>query len=404
MEIGPIIKALLRNKTGAILIALQIAFTMTVVVNAWFMIGERLGLIDRPSGMVEADMFYVTSTGFTDDFNIKTSTDEDLRALRELPGVIDAVGINAIPLSGGGWSMSLRVEPGDDTQTWGVAIYMVDESGIDTLGVNLIHGENFSPTDIEWRDIGQTSWPDKVIVTQAMAQAMFPDRALADVIGATAYIANTEPVTIVGILERLQAPWTGWEQLEQSMLVPQKTAFNSARYMVRTEPGRRDELMPIVEDTLARINDDRLLRNMRTMTETRERSYALDAGLANILVVVMVVLVAITGIGILGLASFSVRRRTKQIGVRRALGATQGDIMRYFLIENACISSAGVVLGAVMTIALNIWLVSAMGFPKIDWIAVPVGMLALLVIGQLSVIAPARRACAVSPAVATRTV
>ena len=404
MEFGPIMRALSRNKTGAVLIALQIAFTMTVVVNAWFMIGERLGLIDRPSGLVEADMFYVTSTGFTDDFNVKTTIDDDLRTLRQLPGVVDVVTMNAIPLSGGGWSMSLRIEPGDDTQSWPVAVYMVDEHGVNTLGSQLIVGENFSPTDVEWREMTQASWPDKVVISKAMAQAMFPDTSLSQVIGTTVYISNDEPVTISGIIDQLQAPWSGWDSVEQTMLVPQKIAFSSVRYMVRTEPGRRDELMPVVEETLSRTNDGRLVRNMQTMTETRERSYSLDKGLANILVVVMVVLVLITGVGILGLASFSVRRRTKQIGVRRALGASQSDIMRYFLTENACISLAGVMLGAGMTVVLNVWLVGAMGFPKIHWIAVPLGMLALVLIGQLSVIGPARRACAVSPAVATRTV
>ena len=99
MALGPILRSLARNRTGAILIALQIAFTMTVVVNAWFMIGERLGMIDRPSGLLEADMFYVTSTGFADDFNVKVSIDNDLRALRALPGVADVVTMNAIPLS-----------------------------------------------------------------------------------------------------------------------------------------------------------------------------------------------------------------------------------------------------------------------------------------------------------------
>ena len=63
MEIGPILRAMTRNKIGAILIALQIAFTMTVVVNAYFMIEERLRLMDRPSGVVEDQLFHISSRG-----------------------------------------------------------------------------------------------------------------------------------------------------------------------------------------------------------------------------------------------------------------------------------------------------------------------------------------------------
>jgi len=250
VEIAPILRALSRNKTGAILIALQIAFTMTVVVNAWYMVGERVGMIDRPSGLIEEDIFYVSSTGFADDINIKVTIEEDLLALRSLPGVVDAVTINAIPLSGGGWSMGLRVEAGDDTQSWPVAVYMVDQHGVNTLGLDVVAGDNFGISDVEWREPGQTSWPDKIVISQAMAQAMFPDANLADVVGRTVFISNDEPVTINGIVEKLQAPWSGWNSVEQSMLVPQKIAFSSVRYMVRTEAGRLDELIPKVEETL----------------------------------------------------------------------------------------------------------------------------------------------------------
>ena len=112
----------------------------------------------------------------------------------------------------------------------------------------------------------------------------------------------------------------------------------------------------------------------------------------------------ITGLGIVGLASFSVNRRTKQIGTRRALGATKRDILRYFLVENFVITTFGVVLGGAMTIGFNVWLTEAMSLPKIDLYYVPIGMGVLWIIGQLAVLGPARRACAVPPAVATRTV
>ncbi|MEM7004037.1 MAG: FtsX-like permease family protein, partial [Pseudomonadota bacterium] len=144
--------------------------------------------------------------------------------------------------------------------------------------------------------------------------------------------------------------------------------------------------------------------NLSSMQEHRERSYALDSGLANILIYVIVFLVVITSVGILGLASFSVSRRTKQIGIRRALGATRTDVLRYFLLENLLITSVGVLLGAALTVALNIALVDALNFPKIHWASVPIGMLVLLLLGQLAVLGPARRASNIAPAVATRTV
>lgn len=403
-ELGPILRAALRNKTGAILIALQIAFTMTVVVNSWFMISERLGLIDRPSGLIEDELFHLRSIGFGNNFDPQSSVEEDLDLLRRTPGVVDAIQINAIPLSGGGWSSGLRVEAGEDTQSWSAAMYMVDDHGINTLGLTLVAGRNFAPGEIMWRTANSNDWPPLAIVTLALAESMFPDLAPAEVVGKTVYIANTEPVQVVGVLERLQAPWVQWDSLEQAVLMPQKVAFESVRYMIRTTAGQREAMMPVIEETLASANSQRIVRDLESMAETREGTYALDKGLSNLLVVVMVVLVVITAVGVLGLASFSVKRRTKQIGTRRALGASRGDILRYFLVENLFITGAGVVLGACMTIGFNVLLVDAMSFPKIHPLSVPIGMLALLVVGQLAVLGPARRACLVSPAVATRTI
>ena len=111
----------------------------------------------------------------------------------------------------------------------------------------------------------------------------------------------------------------------------------------------------------------------------------LDSGLAKILGVIMAMLVLITSLGIVGSASFSVRR-TKQIGTRMALGAKKRDMLRYFLVENFVITSLGVLLGAVMTVGFNVWLVEALNFPKIDWLYVPIGMIALWLIGLAAVL------------------
>jgi putative ABC transport system permease protein len=395
---------MLRNKIGALLIALQIAFTLIVCVNSFAMIEDRLALIDRPSGLVEDALFHLASTGIGADFNALVEGADDLRMLRSTPGIVNAVQLNAIPLSGSGWSMGLQVQPGDDIEGESVAVYMVDEQGINTFGVELIAGANFVAAEVGVRSIADSDWPQQVILTAATVEALFPELPIEAVVGKTVYIANHEPMTIKGVIRHLQAPWNGANFVAQSILVPQRLDFVSSQYMVRTEPGRRDEMIPLVEAALAQRLEARLLQNVRSMAETRERSYAVDNGLARVLQFVMAVLLLITGCGILGLASFSVRRRTKQIGTRRALGATSGDILRYFLVENFLITAGGVVLGAILTVLANVWLVETLGFPKLNWLYLPIGMLGLLLIGQLAAFGPARRAGRISPALATRTV
>jgi len=403
MEIGPIWRAMMRNKTGAILIALQIAVTMAIMVNAVSIMQEKSRMMSRPSGLDEHNIFSILSQGFTKDFNERVTIEEDLAALRAMPGIVNAIQTNSVPLSGSGWGMGLQTEPGAEIDATGVGLYFVDEHGLDTYGVNLVAGENFSATDIAWRERGATNWPDKTIITLAMAEALFPDDPQS-ALGKTVYIDDNQPMTITGIVEKMQGTWPGWDGFERVMLVPTHTLFNATNYIIRTEPGMRDELMPQVEDLLAERNKGRIIRRMRSMDEVRERAYRSESSMIKILTFTIVLLISVTSLGIVGLASFSVNRRTKQIGTRRALGASKVAILRYFMTENFIISLVGVVIGAALTIGLNIIMIETFSLTRIAWYMVPVAMLMLLAVGQVAVLGPARKASSVPPAVATRTV
>ncbi len=231
---------------------------------------------------------------------------------------------------------------------------------------------------------------------------MFPDEE-GSFVGKTVYINDNDPIKIIGVVDRLQAPWKGWTGVEQSMLVPQRRE-GSDRYVIRTEPGMRDQLMPEIEEMLATRSDDRIIRSVSTMEETRKRAYVGDAAMIKLLTFIIILLTTITGLGIVGLASFSVTRRTRQIGIRRALGATQPAIVRYFMIENFIVSGVGIVAGAILAIALNIFMVQTFSVTPMAWYVIPAAMLVLWLVGQAAVAGPARRASNVSPAIATRSI
>jgi putative ABC transport system permease protein len=393
----------MRSKTSVLLIALQIAVTMAIMANAIAIIQERSRLMDRPSGVDEDNIFYLTSTGFAPDFDARSAITEDLDALRNTPGVVDAISTNTVPLHGGGWSSEIGLEPGSDSETTDFAIYFSDEHGIDTFGVDLIAGRNFLPTDAYWQDFDVDRWAGAGMITRAGAEALFPDDP-DSALGKTVYINDDAPITIVAIIDVMQAAWKSWSGVERSMIVPQIRPENSTRYVIRTEAGRRDELMPAIEDMLANTNKGRIIRGMRTMTDARKRSYAGDAAMIKLLVFIVSVLTAITSLGIVGLASFSVTRRRKQIGTRRALGATRLAILRYFMLENFMVSSVGVVAGGILAVALNIWMVQTFDLTRIAWYIIPSAMLVLWLVGQAAVYGPARRASLVPPAIATRAV
>ena len=402
MEFGPIWRAILKNKAGFVLIALQIAVTMTIMVNAIAIMQERKDSISRESGLDEANTFALASVTFNADADMKTLIAEDLDLLRNLPGVRNAVASNSFPLRQGGWSMGLQLEPGNmDSDSVGTAIYFVDEHGVDTFDLSIIDGENFTPNQVRWNDPEDNTWPAVAIITEALAKEMFPD-VEGSVVGKTVYVNDNDPVNIIGVVDRMQAPWESWTGVERSMLVPERRVGEFQRYIIRTEPGYRDTLMPQVEELLANSNSDRIIRDVTTMDQVRKLAYLGDVAMVKILTFVVILLTAITGLGIVGLASFNVSRRTRQIGIRRALGATKPAIVRYFMVENFIVSSFGIFIGGLLAVALNIAMVEAFSLQPLSWYVIPLGMIALWIVGQAAVAGPARKASNISPAIATR--
>ncbi len=404
MDIGPIWRAMLRNKAGFVLIALQIAVTLTIIVNAFGIIQERSTRLARPSGIDEANTFAFASVLFTDyeREQRKALIDEDLDLIRNTPGVINAVASNSFPLRQGGWSMGVALEPGNQgPESVGTAIYFVDEHGVETFDVDVIDGKNFTPEQVAWSIENVNTWPAYGIITEALGKEMWPDDA-GSYVGKTMYINDTDPVNIVGVVDTLQAPWESWTGVERSMLVPQRRPSEFVRYIVRAEPGMRDRLMPEIEAMLAASNTDRIIRDMTTMDQVRKLAYVADAALIKILGFIVLLLTIITSLGIVGLASFNVSRRTRQIGIRRALGATKPAIVRYFMIENSIVSAIGLIAGSALAIGLNIAMVEAFSLEPLAWYVIPAGVIALWAVGQLAVAGPARRASNITPAIATR--
>lgn len=407
MEFGPIWRSTLRNAFGPLLIALQIALTLAVIANAVFVIEQRLAKVNRPTGLDVDNIMTVVSRGFGDDFDIQGTVRRDLEALRAIDGVRAATFMQATPLSGSGWGTMLAASAEKDAPRVSLSQYFVDHSAVQALGLQLESGRDFTAEDVRYPQPFQPSGAYQVLLTRAVLDALFPEGAG---VGATVYNELGTPFYVVGVIEHMQGPWgadtSSWArgQFGHVMFRPFLLPNAETTYAVRAEPGRRDEVMAKVEETLTGSDARRVVKDLRPLAEVKAQNYATDQGMAVLLIAVAALMVAVTAVGIVGLASFNVRRRTKQIGTRRAVGARRRDIVRYFLVENWMVTSAGVVLGAALALGMNYWLATTFDLPRIGAWYVPAGMLALWLLGLLAVAGPARRAAAVSPAVATRTV
>ena len=403
MDIRPIFSALLRNKAGAILVSLQIAITLAIVVNAVFLVKQRIDTVSRSTDMDEQNMFSVRVTGFGKDFNFETMVREDMPMLRKLPGVVAVTPSPQVPLSGSGSSNMFYSQPNEKGNKEPIAYYGADEQAVEALGIKLASGKPFAPEDIEYREKDSQAPPKsgKVIVSNAFASKLFPNQ---NALGKTIYDSQSQPVTIVGVIEHMQGSWVGWKKVDHVMLQPQVGPGPTTQYLVRAAPGEIDRVMADVEVALKKAFNNRVVGKFHKLGDMKRRSYSSDTLIAMILGVVTTLVVIFSALGIFGLATFNVNTRIRQIGTRRAIGARKLDIVRYFMVENWMVTTAGVVVGCVLALIGGYVLSTQYGLDRLDLYYLVGGVAGLWMVGQLSAWQPSRKAAKVSPAMATRNV
>ncbi|HEU5134455.1 MAG TPA: FtsX-like permease family protein [Steroidobacteraceae bacterium] len=403
MGLRPILSSLMRNGAGALLVAIQIALTLAIVVNAVFVTSERITKMGRPSGIDDQNMFALPVTGFEKNFDFFAMVRADMAMLRDMPGVVDAMPSNHIPLSGGGSSTQFYSLPDKKGEKSPVAYYVTDEHAVNTLGVKLADGKNFGATDVEYRPKDVQGFPGTAVVTRAFAEVMFP-KDKDNLVGKTMYDDQSKPIVIAGIIEQMHGAWVGWDKLDRVMLSPVVGPGPGIRYIVRTEPGKLDAVMAEVEAALRKRDPNRVVGKLRTVKNYKQSSYASDSLTAVTLSVVTGLVLVFSALGIFGLATFNVNTRTRQIGTRRAVGARRRDIVSYFMAENWLITTLGVVVGCGLALAVGFWLSNQFALPRLNLYFLVGGVAGLWALGQLAAWQPALRAAKVSPAMATRSV
>jgi len=172
---------------------------------------------------------------------------------------------------------------------------------------------------------------------------------------------------------------------------------------VRARPEAVADLYKDVEKKLLASHEGRLVE-VKTLHEIKMKTYAENTGMMKLIAGVIVLLFSVTSLGIVGLTSFSVTQRYRQIGTRRALGATRAAILRYFLVENWVVTGIGLTLGMALSFGLNKLLVAVADAPVLEWGLLASSLALFWLVGLTAALLPAMRGMKVSPVVATRTV
>jgi putative ABC transport system permease protein len=405
MQFRPIISAMRRNKVGAVLIAVQMAITLAILCNALFIVQQRLAMSKRPTGVDEANVVVLDNQWVGNPPDQVARQQADLAALRSLPGVQNAFATNSVPLTDGGSSTGINLHPDQKTATASAALYFGDEHAIAGLGLKLIAGRNFNSDEVVDK-IGYTDIkpPAAVIITKGLADKLFPN---ANAVGQSIY-DEKDQVPIVGVVDRLQVPWvsaSGFANtfIDNSIILPFRfVSPYPILYVVHAQPGQAAAVIQAAPKKLFDISRSRVIGKVRAMTTLRTEIYKNDKGLAVILAVVCAALLAVTAFGIVGLTSYWVAQRRRQIGIRRALGATRNAIIQYFQTENLLIAGAGAAIGVALAVSLNLWMVNAFAMQRLNTGYTLFGAVVVMLLGQAAVLWPALKAASIPPALATR--
>jgi putative ABC transport system permease protein len=402
MHIAPIVSALRRHRLATVLIALEIALACAVLCNACFLIAYRVEQMHIHSGVDEASLAQI-KLDCSDECNESDLNARVLSALGQVPGVQSVSIISAVPFGEHVGTAGISLDAANQKHGGVVEFYTGGPGSFQALGLKLVQGilpkgddyqplQDFIPADASvWvtRDLAEHLWPG----ASPLGQEFWMDRFHYRVAGVIAELAR--PAGGEG----------GPSTRQWSVFVPGTPGKHLAgNYLIRAQPNQlprvlRDARAAAVKAAPEAVLD---LEQSRTIGDLRNSYFEQDVAMTRILVGVIAALLLVTALGIVGLASFWVAQRRKQIGVRRALGATRVDILRYFQTENFLIVSMGVMLGMVLAYGLNLWLMLSYELPRLPIYYLPVGVLVLWLLGQLAVLAPARRAAAVPPVVATR--
>ncbi|MBV8603744.1 MAG: ABC transporter permease [Pelomonas sp.] len=409
MDLLPILHTLKRHKTAAGLIVVQIALTCAIVCNALFLVSQRVEAINAPTGMPDNELLVLGVTGLARGENPVPQTQADLAALRAIPGVKSVVNINQMPFGDDSDNSGVRLDPDENTKPqFGAATYYAGEGWLETLGLHLVEGRDFVPSEyVEGSQAFEQENPDipAVIVNRAAAEKLFPGESA---LGKQIYVFGTKPHRIVGVVETLIHPYPSFNSQDDNqrytVLAPARPSWRGGAYMLRVDPARRETVLKAAAKALdeGSVGVKRIVRRQKLFADMRSDYYRADRTMVWLLCAVCAAMLVVTAFGIVGLASFWVEQRTRMIGTRRALGATRGQILRYFQTENFLLSGIGIALGCGAAWVLSLVLMQQYELPRLPAYYLPAGAAILWALGQIAVWAPARRASLISPVEALR--
>jgi len=380
-----------RFALGSSLVVVQVALSIVVMIGAGLVVRtlEKLRSINPGFDTRNILLFSVNPTlaGYK-EWNIQNVYDELERRLAALPGVLSATYSSDALLDGGLWTSDVRLEGHSEKDTVETQMLAVGPDFFETMRIPLVKGRTFRAPDMR-------STLPVAIVNQAFVRKFLESRGP---IGFH-FEKDHQQREIVGLVAD-----TKYDRLQNedapTAYIPLKNGEVTFELRSTAVPSA---LIPAVRRIVSEVDDNLPVFGVRTQSQTIDRLLFNERLVARLSSLFGLLALLLTSIGLYGLLSYEVARRTREIGIRSALGAQRRDVLSMVVTQGLSLVFFGVVVGIVSAFGVTRYLQSLLfGIRPTDPITFLAVCVMLIVVALLACYIPARRATRVDPMVALR--
>jgi predicted permease len=392
-----------RQRLRSVLVLGEVALTLTLLVGAGLLIQSFRRVLEVDPGFKAQNLLTMqVSVNNSDGRQVANFFEQLQQNVRSLPGVKSVAVSNGIPFGSTNFpAFLIEGRPETENKPSGLR-YHVSPAYFQTMGIELIKGRLFTSADTP-------ATPPVAIIDEVLARRFFPNE---NPLGQRLKTSADAPgIEIVGIVRHAepnsldaQGPASAQFYFSFNQIPPERLPG----YVRRINLLTRTEVEPLglasaVRAQVAALNKDQAVFNVRTMEQTVAQSIAARRFSMLLLTVFAIVALALASLGIYGLMSYAVAQRTREIGVRMALGAQLSDVLRLVIGQGMKLAFIGVVLGLVASVALTQLMKTLLfGVSATDPLTFSVIALLLTIVALLACWLPARRATKVDPMEALR--
>lgn len=381
------------ERLRSILVVLELALSVVLLAAAGLFLRTQNNLARAPVGLStdhvltvsvqlpsEVDGKRVESRGYFDRLAAE---------LARVPGVSSAGAVAFLPLSRSGWSSSMFQVKGHEPieGTGGTRTQVATPGYFTTLRIPIVRGRAFTNADAD-------TTRRVALVNETLVRRFLPNE---DPIGRVLVLARGDTLTIIGVVADVKQRGANADPGQEIVMPAASTPRRTMTLVVRTVGDPAERARDVVR-AIAAYDPNLAINRVRTMDTVRDEFLAAYAVGQTAMAVFALIAIVIATMGLYGIMSYAVAARTREFGVRMALGATSGALLALVLRQGLRLAASGVLIGLIAALGvmrLIQWRLYQVAPNDVPTLAVVAGGITLIAL--VTALVPARRALVVDP-------